>query len=82
MKIPKYIKNKMHRIAKLHTEATELMNEVEEYLISKGYDIETIRDGSGVSLEELDYGNDVTDKLCERLDDGFGLVDKESRCYL
>ena len=72
----------MHRIAELHTEATELMDEVEEYLISKGYDIEAIRDGSGASLEELDYGNDVTDKLCERLENGFGLVDKEDRCFL
>lgn len=82
MKIPKYIKNKMHRIAELHTEADELMKEVEEYLTSKGYCIDTIRDGSGASLEELDYGNDVTDMLCERLEEGFGLVDKEDRCFL
>lgn len=82
MKIPKYIKNKMHRIAELHIEADELMKEVEEYLTNRGVCIDTIRDGSGASLEELDYGNDVTELLCERLENGFGIVDKEDRCFL
>lgn len=82
MKIPKYIKTKMHRIAELHIEADELMKEVEEYLTNHGVCIDIIRDGSGASLEELDYGNDVTELLCERLENGFGLVDKEDRCFL
>lgn len=74
MRIPKYIKNKMHRIAELQAQSTALMRQVEEYLSQNGYDIETIRDGSGDSLEELDYGNDVTEMLCQRLEEGFGLV--------
>ncbi len=74
MRIPKYIKNKMHRIAELQAQSTALMRQVEEYLSQNGYDIETIRDGSGDSLEELDYGNDVTETLCQRLEGGFGLV--------
>lgn len=74
MRIPKYIKTKMHRIAELQTQSAILMKEVEEYLTQNGYDIETIRDGSGCSLEELDYGNDVTEELCKRLEDGFGIV--------
>lgn len=55
------------------------MKEVEEYLLCHGFCIEAIRDGSDYSLEELDYGNDVTDVLCERLEEGFGLVDNEDR---
>lgn len=82
MKIPKYIKNKMHRIAELQAQASDLMKEVEEYLLCHGFCIEAIRDGSGYSLEELDYGNDVTDVLCERLEEGFGLVDNEDRSFL
>lgn len=74
MKIPKYIKNKMHRIAELQAQSAVLMGQVEEYLSQNGYDIEAIRDGSGDSLEELDYGNDVTEALCQRLEGGFGLV--------
>lgn len=74
MKIPKYIRNKMHRIAELQSQSSALMKEVEEYLEKNGYDIETIRDGSGDSLEELDYGNDVTEALCQRLEEGFGLA--------
>lgn len=73
IKIPKYIKVKMHKIAILQTQASVLMKEVEEYLEKNGYNIEAIRDGSGDSLEELDYGNDVTDALCQRLEEGWGL---------
>lgn len=72
----------MHRVAALQQEASETMKEIEDYLTSRGFCIDTIRDGSGVSLEELDYGNDVTDVLCEKLEEGFGLVDKKDRCYL
>lgn len=72
MKIPKYIKAKMHRVATLQTQASISMKEIGDYLTQNGYDIETIRDGSGDSLEELDYGNDVTDELCERLEEGWG----------
>lgn len=74
MKIPKYIKSKMHRIAELQAQSSMLMKEVEEYLEKNGYDIEAIRDDSGDSLEELDYGNDVTETLCQRLEEGFGLA--------
>lgn len=74
MAIPKYIRNKMHSIAALHAQASELMGQVEDYLAKHGYDIEEIRDGSGASLEELDYGNDVTEELCQRLEEGFGLA--------
>ena len=75
IKIPKCIKAKMHKIAILQTQTSMLMKEVEEYLKKNGYNIEAIRDGSGDSLEELDYGNDVIDALCQRLEEGWGLND-------
>lgn len=74
--IPKYIRNKMHRIAKLHAEAAKDMRTVEAWLEANGYDVDTLRDGGGYSLEELDYGNDVTDTFCARLEDGFYLANK------
>ena len=70
MKIPKHIRDKMHKIADLHNKATELGIEIDNWFISHGFDIEELRDGSGVSLEELDYGNDVTDAFCERIENG------------
>lgn len=70
MKIPGYIKYKMHRAAKLHSEASKLTKQVDEWFESRGYKAEDLRCGDGFSLEELDYGNDVTDILCERIESG------------
>lgn len=70
MKIPKHIRDKMHKLAKLHYQAAELGIEIDNWFITHGFDIEELRDGSGASLEELDYGNDVTDVFCERVENG------------
>ena len=70
MKIPKYIRDKMHKLAYLHYKAAELSKVVDNWFIEHGFDIEELRDGSGASLEELDYGNDVTDAFCERVENG------------
>lgn len=72
MKIPKYIKAKMHRVALLNIAADKEMEIVEEWLERKGLDTSTegLRDGSGISLEELEFGNDITDELCERIENG------------
>ena len=70
MKIPKYIRKKMHRAAALHREASILAGQVDEWLESYGYRPEELRCGDGLSLEELDYGNDVTDAFCARLESG------------
>lgn len=76
MKIPKYIQAKMHRIAYLHSKANKEMAIVEGWLEDSGFDVSMngLRCGDGFSLEELDYGNDVTDILCSRMEDGFGKV--------
>lgn len=70
MKIPGYIRYKMHRAAKLHSEASKLTREIDEWFESRGYATEELRCGDGFSLEELDYGNDVTDILCDRIESG------------
>lgn len=62
--IPEHIKSKMHRLAKLSKKASELDSEISEYFISLGFDEESLRCGNGNSLEELMYGNDVTDEFC------------------
>lgn len=68
MKVPKYIREKMHRCAVLNAQADAEMEAVEEWLQKRGIDTETLRDGSGCSLEELEYGNDITDELCDRIE--------------
>jgi hypothetical protein len=65
MIVPEIIKNKMHRVAKLNYKAAVISREVDNYFIEQGFEIEDLRSGNGVSLEELDLGNDVTDAFCE-----------------
>lgn len=70
MKVPKYIKEKMHKIAEFQRKASDLSLEVDNWFIEHGFNMEDLRCGAGISLEELDYGNDVTDILCERIENG------------
>lgn len=68
VKVPKYIREKMHRVARLAELQDHEMKGIEEWLESKGFDVDALRDGGGRSLEELEYGNDITDSFCERLE--------------
>lgn len=71
MKVPKHIKEKMHRVARLNSLADYEMRKVECWLEKRGFDVTSdggLRDGGGCSLEELEYGNDITDLLCERIE--------------
>lgn len=61
----------MHKIAELSRKAKELSSEVDQYFIDKGFDIEELRCGNGRSLEELEYGNDITDKFCQDATEDF-----------
>jgi hypothetical protein len=65
MKVSKEIQVKMHKIAELSSEVKKLSKEVDQYFIDKGFDIEELRCGNGRSLEELEYGNDITDNFCK-----------------
>ena len=71
MKVPKYIQDKMHKVARLNAMSRALMREVDDYFISKDYDIEKLRCGNGKSLDELDYGNDITDEFVKEADNDF-----------
>lgn len=70
MKVPKHIRDKMHKVADLHYRAASLSADVDNWFVDHGFDIDELRCGDGYSLEELDYGNDVTDILCERIENG------------
>lgn len=68
MKVPKYIREKMHRIA-LHARiVSDLDREVGIWLEQNGIDVEKLSDGGGSGYEELSYGNDVTDELCAQIE--------------
>lgn len=68
MKVPKYIRKKMHQIALYAGLAAKLDCEVGLWLERNGVDVERLSDGSGDGYEELSYGNDITDKLCELME--------------
>lgn len=67
MTVPKYIKDKMHSVARYAQMSDGAMKVVEAWLEDHGIDPSVLRDGDGYSLEELEYGNDVTAALCERI---------------
>ena len=68
MKVPKYIREKMHRIALHARMVSDLDREVGIWLEQNGIDVEKFSDGSGGGYEELSYGNDVTDELCAQIE--------------
>ena len=68
MKVPKYIRKKMHQIALYAGLAAKLDCEVGLWLERNGIDVEKLSDGGGGGYEELGYGNDITDELCARIE--------------
>lgn len=68
MKVPKYIREKMHRIALHARMVRDLDREVGIWLEQNGIDVEKLSDGGGSGYEELSYGNDVTDELCAQIE--------------
>lgn len=71
IKISKEIQRKMHKIAKFSSKVKELSQEVDQYFIDNGFDIEKLRCGNGISLEKLEYGNDITDRFCKDAEENF-----------
>lgn len=67
-KILKDIRTKMHQLAKLTKKVGELDNEISEYFVSLGFNEENLRCGNGNSLEELLYGNDITDEFGKHIE--------------
>ena len=70
MRISKGIQNKMHRLARLTAKAGELDREINDYFENAGFDIDKLRLGDGTTLDELNYGNDITDKFVEDMENG------------
>ena len=55
----------MHKLAKLTSQAAILDREINDYFEINGYDIDELRAGDGSTLDELNYGNDITDQFIE-----------------
>lgn len=70
MKVSKEIQNKMHKLAKLTYEAGMLDREINDYFDLHGFDVDDLRRGDGDSLEELNYGNDITEQFCKDIENG------------
>lgn len=70
MRISKDIQRKMHKLAKLTSQASMLDREINDYFESKGYDIDELHSGDGTTLEELNYGNDITNTFVNDFENG------------
>lgn len=70
MRISKNIQEKMHKLAQLTSHAAVLDKEINDYFESKGYDIDGLRSGDGTTLDELNYGNDVTEIFVNDFENG------------
>ena len=70
MRISKNIQEKMHKLALLTSQAAVLDKEINNYFESKGYDIDELRSGDGTTLDELNYGNDVTEIFVNNFENG------------
>ncbi len=70
MRISKDIQGKMHKLAQLTSQAAILDREINNYFESKGYDIDELRSGDGTTLDELDYGNDITATFVNDFENG------------
>ena len=68
MKVPLYIKENLHRAAKLNVQAAACMYTVENWLEKHGVDPDTLRAGDGCGLDEIDYGEDVTLELSRKIE--------------
>lgn len=70
MRISKDIQGKMHKLAQLTSQASMLDREINDYFESKGYDINELRSGDGTTLDELNYGNDITNTFVNDFENG------------
>lgn len=70
MRIPKDIQVKMHKLAQLTSQTAILDREINDYFESKGYDIDELRSGDGTTLDELNYGNDITNTFVNDFENG------------
>ncbi len=55
MNLPKKMIDNLYKASKLYAKAQMLVNEVDDYITSQGFDTEDYRGGDGISLEEIEY---------------------------
>lgn len=58
----------MNLTALYASKAANLNKQVSDWLESHGVDVDALSDGSGCGFEELMYGRNITDELCERIE--------------
>lgn len=69
MRLPNHIRSKLVSANNHALRLSKIMSEVDTWLEARGYHAEDLRDGSGRSLEEFEYGNGDVDAF-ERFLDG------------
>lgn len=69
--IPKHIRMKMNLITKYSNLMKYYSEQVNDWLNEKGFSDDYLRSGDGCSLEELEYGNDITESLCNKLEEDY-----------
>ena len=77
MRVPNYIRAKMHLCALRAAQAAKYDAEIGIWFEQHDINVESISTGDGFSFEELMYGNDVTDELCKRIEKMGGGADHE-----
>ena len=68
MKIPKHIKKKMHRLARIYNDANRIALEITLYFDENGFDTDDLWEGPGLCLAELEHGKDITEEFCRSLE--------------
>ena len=67
-RVPAQIKRRLQRIAKLNKVAEYEMRLVEFWIENEGLDLEELRRGDGCSLVEFEYGIDITEEFCKKIE--------------
>ena len=76
MIVPKYIEDKMRRAHRHFQAGSALMDDVNEWLEVHGFDELELRNGDGMSLEEIEYGTEgAVDHFLEKLKNMDGGLD-------
>lgn len=71
MKIPKYIKRKMHRLARVYRDVNKLELELAIYFDKNGLDMDDLWESKYPCLAALEQGYDITDEFCTLLETDF-----------
>lgn len=71
MHIPQYMKDTLRSAYKHYRLGIEKMAAFEDWLEAHGIDPEDLRVADGNGLEEIEYGNDVVEAVCSRIEQDY-----------